>query len=64
MSIMVKRLSALVALGVLLGTILMVSPASAFTDITTDNGRWVGWQGQDTLYQTSVQQPIIAVVSR
>lgn len=60
MSIMVKRLSALVALGVLLGTILMVSPASAFTDITTDNGRWVGWQGQDTLYQTSVQQPINA----
>ena len=57
---MITRLSALVALAVVLGATLMVSTASAFTDITTANGRWVGWQGQDAVYQTSVQQPINA----
>jgi hypothetical protein len=50
-----KQLGAIVALGALVVTGLLVSPASAAT-----NGTWAAYPGQATTYQTSVQAPINA----
>jgi hypothetical protein len=53
-----KLLGAIAALGALLVTGLLVSPASASTIVTTPNGTWGAYPGQSTTYQTSVQPPI------
>jgi hypothetical protein len=55
-----KHLGAMVALGALVVTGLLASPASADQTVITPNGTWYAHPGQSTTYQTSVQQPINA----
>src|SRR5512141_2325980 len=46
------------ALAVVFAAGLLVTPASASTNVTTPNGTWTAYPGQQAIYQTSVQQPI------
>jgi hypothetical protein len=54
-----KSRSKLLLLIVVFAVLLAIPvAASASTIITTSNGTWTVHPGQDTVYQTSVQQPI------